>query len=146
MFETVDRIAGWLAAVSSALARIGVLFVALIFFITRFIVRVVRAFFDGVQAVQTLSRLNRAHPGKDTTYILDFVNDPADILAAFKTFYRDARVADIQDPNIVYDIKQRLESVGFVVPQPGAANYARFVASEIDLWTRVIKTAGIKPE
>jgi type I restriction enzyme R subunit len=35
----------------------------------------------GIQAVQTLSRLNRAHPGKDTTYILDFVNDAGDILA-----------------------------------------------------------------
>lgn len=44
------------------------------------------------------------------------------------------------------EIKQRLESVGFVVPAPGAASYAKFVSSEIDLWTRVIKTAGIKPE
>jgi hypothetical protein len=35
----------------------------------------------GIQAVQTLSRLNRAHPGKDTTYVLDFVNDPAEVLA-----------------------------------------------------------------
>jgi tripartite-type tricarboxylate transporter receptor subunit TctC len=44
------------------------------------------------------------------------------------------------------EVKQRLESVGFVVPPPGGAPYAKFVASEIDLWTRVIKTAGIKPE
>jgi tripartite-type tricarboxylate transporter receptor subunit TctC len=44
------------------------------------------------------------------------------------------------------DIRQKLESVGFVVPPPGAAAYTRFVQSEIDLWTRVIKTAGIKPE
>lgn len=44
------------------------------------------------------------------------------------------------------DIKQRLESVGFVVPAPGAASYTKFVQSEIDLWTGVIKTAGIKPE
>ncbi len=44
------------------------------------------------------------------------------------------------------EIKQRMESVGFVVPQPGARPYADFVKSEIDLWTRVIKTAGIKPE
>jgi tripartite-type tricarboxylate transporter receptor subunit TctC len=44
------------------------------------------------------------------------------------------------------EIRQRLESVGFVVPAPGAASYAKFVASEIELWTRVIKTAGIKPE
>ncbi|MEO5771660.1 MAG: tripartite tricarboxylate transporter substrate binding protein [Burkholderiaceae bacterium] len=44
------------------------------------------------------------------------------------------------------EIKQRLESVGFVVPAPGAKPYNDFVKSEIDLWTRVIKTAGIKPE
>jgi tripartite-type tricarboxylate transporter receptor subunit TctC len=44
------------------------------------------------------------------------------------------------------EIKQRLESVGFVVPAPGAASYAKFVSSEIELWTKVIKTAGIKPE
>jgi tripartite-type tricarboxylate transporter receptor subunit TctC len=44
------------------------------------------------------------------------------------------------------EIKQRLESVGFVVPAPGAASYTKFVQSELDLWTRVIKTAGIKPE
>jgi tripartite-type tricarboxylate transporter receptor subunit TctC len=44
------------------------------------------------------------------------------------------------------EIKQRLESVGFVVPAPGAASYTKFIGSEIELWTRVIKTAGIKPE
>ena len=43
----------------------------------------------GIQAVQTLSRLNRAHPGKDTTYVLDFVNDAEEVLAAFKTYYDD---------------------------------------------------------
>lgn len=41
----------------------------------------------GIQAVQTLSRLNRCHPGKDKTYVLDFVNDPQDVLEAFKTYY-----------------------------------------------------------
>jgi tripartite-type tricarboxylate transporter receptor subunit TctC len=44
------------------------------------------------------------------------------------------------------EIKSKLETLGFVVPPPGGAAYAKFVASEIDLWTRVIKTAGIKPE
>lgn len=44
------------------------------------------------------------------------------------------------------DFKQRLESVGFVVPPAGQAHYTAFVKSELDLWTRVIKTAGIKPE
>jgi len=44
------------------------------------------------------------------------------------------------------DIKQKLETVGFVVPPPGAQPYTQFVQSEIELWTKVIKTAGIKPE
>ncbi len=44
------------------------------------------------------------------------------------------------------EIKQRLESVGFVVPAPGGKAYTDFVKNELDLWTRVIKTAGIKPE
>jgi len=66
---------------------------------------------SGVEAVQTLSRLNRTFPGKDKTYVIDFANEAEEILAAFKTFYRDAKVADIQDPNIVYDIKQRLDGM-----------------------------------
>lgn len=66
---------------------------------------------SGVEAVQTLSRLNRTFPGKDKTFVIDFANEAEDILAAFKTFYRDARVADIQDPHIVYDIKQRLDGM-----------------------------------
>ncbi len=44
------------------------------------------------------------------------------------------------------EIKQRLESVGFVVPAAGAKPYTDFVKTELDLWTQVIKTAGIKPE
>jgi tripartite-type tricarboxylate transporter receptor subunit TctC len=44
------------------------------------------------------------------------------------------------------ETRQRLESVGFVVPPTGAAAYTQFVKSEIDLWTKVIKVGGIKPE
>jgi tripartite-type tricarboxylate transporter receptor subunit TctC len=44
------------------------------------------------------------------------------------------------------EIKQRLETVGFVVPQAGADSYTKFVSNEIELWSRVIKTAGIKSE
>lgn len=66
---------------------------------------------SGVEAVQTLSRLNRTFAGKDKTFVIDFANDAKEILAAFKTFYRDAQVEDVQDPNIVYDIKQRLDGM-----------------------------------
>jgi tripartite-type tricarboxylate transporter receptor subunit TctC len=44
------------------------------------------------------------------------------------------------------EIRQRMESVGFVIPPQGSAHYTQFIQGEIDLWTRVIKTAGIKPE
>ena len=66
----------------------------------------------GVQAVQTLSRLNRAHPGKDTTYVVDFVNDAAEVLAAFKTYYTTAELAATTDPNLVYNLRSKLDAAG----------------------------------
>jgi len=66
----------------------------------------------GIQAVQTLSRLNRAHPGKDTTYVLDFANDPDEILASFKTYHETAELAGVTDPNLVFDLRARLDAEG----------------------------------
>ena len=66
----------------------------------------------GVQAVQTLSRLNRAYPGKDTTYILDFVNDAAEVLAAFKTYYDTAELEANTNPDVVYDLRAKLDAAG----------------------------------
>ena len=66
----------------------------------------------GIQAVQTLSRLNRAHPGKEITYVLDFVNDPEEILAAFKTYYATAELENVTDPNLVYDLRTKLDAAG----------------------------------
>jgi type I restriction enzyme, R subunit len=66
----------------------------------------------GIQAVQTLSRLNRAYPGKDTTYVLDFVNDPAEVLASFKPYYQTAELAGVTDPNLVYDLRAKLDATG----------------------------------
>ena len=67
----------------------------------------------GIQAVQTLSRLNRAHPGKDTTYILDFANGADDILKAFRTYYETAELEAITDPNLVYNLRAKLDAAGF---------------------------------
>jgi type I restriction enzyme, R subunit len=67
----------------------------------------------GIQAVQTLSRLNRAHPGKDTTYILDFVNEPAEVLKAFKTYYETAELEAATDPHLVYDLRAKLDATGY---------------------------------
>ncbi|MCC8446696.1 type I restriction endonuclease subunit R [Xanthomonas translucens] len=67
----------------------------------------------GIQAVQTLSRLNRSYPGKDTTYVLDFVNDPAEILKAFRTYYKTVELASVTDPNQVYDLRAKLDAAGY---------------------------------
>ena len=70
----------------------------------------------GIQAVQTLSRLNRAYQRggviKDTTYVLDFVNSSEDILKAFRTYYQTATLEDVTDPNIVFDLRAKLDAAG----------------------------------
>ncbi|HEX8275684.1 MAG TPA: DEAD/DEAH box helicase family protein [Longimicrobiaceae bacterium] len=66
----------------------------------------------GIQAVQTLSRLNRAPPGKDTTYVVDFVNEPAEILGAFQDYFTTARLTDVTDPHLVYDLRAKLDAAG----------------------------------
>ena len=66
----------------------------------------------GIQAVQTLSRLNRAYPGKDTTYVIDFVNDPAEVLASFKMYHTTAELSNITDPNLVYNLRSKLDAAG----------------------------------
>lgn len=72
---------------------------------------------DGIQAVQTLSRLNRAYSGplgiKDTTYILDFLNDGEDILKAFQTYYETAALEDVTDPNLIYNLRAKLDASGY---------------------------------
>lgn len=68
---------------------------------------------DGIQAVQTLSRLNRAYPGKDTTYVVDFVNEPDDVLAAFKVYYETATLETTTDPNLVYNLRAKLDATGY---------------------------------
>lgn len=67
----------------------------------------------GIQAVQTLSRLNRSYPGKDTVYILDFVNDPSEVLEAFKPYYESTELVGATDPSIVFDLRMKLDAAGF---------------------------------
>src|SRR5690554_7405648 len=66
---------------------------------------------QGVDFVQTLSRLNRLFPGKQT-FILDFYNDEQEILDAFAPYYRKAELADVSDPNVVYDLQRSLDASG----------------------------------
>lgn len=65
---------------------------------------------SGVKAVQTLSRLNRTHPGKEDTFILDFVNNKDDILESFQPYYQQTSLTESTDPNLLYDLKNRLEA------------------------------------
>ncbi len=67
----------------------------------------------GITAVQTLSRLDRIYPGKETTFILDFVNDPSDILDAFLPYYRKAELLTLSDPNVLNDLQVKLDSSMF---------------------------------
>lgn len=63
----------------------------------------------GITAVQTLSRLNRAYPGKDEVYVLDFANKTSDIEEAFSKFYRTTILSGETDPNKLYDLINVME-------------------------------------
>ena len=69
-----------------------------------------------IAAVQTLSRLNRTYERdgfkKDKTYVLDFVNKPEDILAAFKPYYKVAALSGVTDPDIIHDLQAKLDTAG----------------------------------
>ena len=66
---------------------------------------------SGVQAVQTLSRLNRMAPGKEETFILDFVNDAEEIRRSFQPYYEQTVVAESADPHQLYELQHRLEAM-----------------------------------
>ena len=62
----------------------------------------------GVNAVQTLSRLNRMHPEKIGTMVLDFANEADEIRAAFEPYYETTLLSEATDPNLLYEIQGRL--------------------------------------
>jgi type I restriction enzyme R subunit len=66
----------------------------------------------GIQAVQTLTRLNRTHPLKEDTFVLDFVNDRDEIREAFKTYYEGAEMGEEVEPAQMYAIKGELDASG----------------------------------
>lgn len=63
-----------------------------------------------IKAVQTLSRLNRSHPKKTDTFVLDFMNDPENIIKAFSTYYKTTILSDKTDPNRLNDLQTDLEN------------------------------------
>lgn len=64
---------------------------------------------DGVQAVQTLSRLNRSYPGKEKPLVLDFINEHEDIYTAFKPYYDTTLLAEESDPALLEELKFELD-------------------------------------
>lgn len=78
----------------------------------------------GIQAVQTLSRLNRVHPLKEDTFVLDFVNDREEIQAAFKQFYEGAEMGERVEPARMYEIRAELDASGIYL----GAEVERFCA------------------
>ena len=71
---------------------------------------------SGIKAVQTLSRLNRAHPKKHDAFVLDFVNDADIIQAAFASYYRTTILAEETDPDRLHDLKATLD--GYQIYSP----------------------------
>ena len=83
---------------------------------------------SGVQCVQTLSRLNRKTRGKIDTFVLDFVNSVERIQESFQTFYQTTILSEDTDPNLVYDILDKVR------------NYGLFTPNEIDEWNEIFFT------
>ncbi|MBR9829916.1 MAG: type I restriction endonuclease subunit R [Oceanospirillales bacterium] len=105
----------------------------------------------GVECVQTLSRLNRTYPGKaeSGTFVLDFFNDPQDILEAFQPYYQTAELTDVSDPNKVYDLFEKLKAQGiftwteveqfttaFFVPNKSNAAISNICKPAVERWQK----------
>lgn len=68
----------------------------------------------GVECVQTLSRLNRTYPGKAETgtFILDFFNEPEEVLESFQPYYQTAELEDVSNPDLIFDLFDKLRGAG----------------------------------
>ena len=84
----------------------------------------------GVNAVQALSRLNRTHPDKTSTMVMDFANEADDIQAAFQPYYETTILSEATDPNLLYEIQTRLRT------------FPVFVDEDVDAFSRVYFVAG----
>ena len=109
---------------------------------------------SGVDCIQTLSRLNRTYPGKDTTFVLDFVNDPQEVLEEFQRYYEVAELAKPSDPNLVYDLMHKLRdnsiinwpevvafSDAYFDPKRGQSALTHFIKPSVDRYTQRFRHA-----
>lgn len=85
---------------------------------------------SGVMAVQTLSRLNRAHPAKHDTFVLDFANDADDVQGAFEPYYRTTLLAEETDANKLHDLINDLDSFAVYTPEHIDEFVRRYLAGE----------------
>ena len=88
----------------------------------------------GVNAVQTLSRLNRTHPEKQDTMVLDFANDADDIKTAFEPYYETTLLSEATDPNLLYEIQSRLEA------------FPVYAQSDVDGFAKVFFDSRVKQD
>jgi type I restriction enzyme R subunit len=82
---------------------------------------------NGVNAVQTLSRLNRVHPNKKDPVTLDFFNEPKIIKEAFQDFYEETMLEEASDPDKMYDYKRQLEV------------YQYYTQAEVDEFNKLLR-------
>ncbi|MDR0704289.1 MAG: DEAD/DEAH box helicase family protein [Planctomycetaceae bacterium] len=85
---------------------------------------------SGVKAVQTLSRLNRIYPGKEDTFILDFVNERQIIINSFQDYYEQTMMDETTDPNHLYELKNKLDSTNV------------YYQSEVDAFAKIYYNPG----
>jgi type I restriction enzyme R subunit len=81
---------------------------------------------SGIKAVQTLSRLNRAHPQKHDCFVLDFQNNSEAITFAFQDYYRTTLLAEETDPNKLHDLKAALDNAQVYTPEQVQQVVVRF--------------------
>ncbi|QMD51275.1 DEAD/DEAH box helicase family protein [Citrobacter sp. RHB35-C21] len=109
----------------------------------------------GVDCIQTLSRLNRTYPGKDSTFVLDFVNDPQDVLEEFQKYYETAKLETVSDPNLVYDLFHKLKGTGIFTwsevesftdayfdPKRGPESLTGYIKPAVDRFSKRYKLAS----
>ena len=87
---------------------------------------------SGVRAVQTLSRLNRAHPGKYDAFVLDFANDTDTIQSAFADYYRTTVLSEETDPDKLHDLKASLDGYQVYSPDDRSTNFVELYLSGAD--------------
>lgn len=110
----------------------------------------------GVECVQTLSRLNRTYPGKAETgtFVLDFFNEPQEILDSFQPYYQTAELADVSDPDLIFDLFEKLRTSGiftwqeveqfceaFFIKSKSNAAIANICKPAIERWQKRYKSA-----